>query len=735
MTNLANLSTPGGRTMNTKAYLTTGAFITAMKKLFHVRIRVTGAENLVDRPTLFAANHFTRLETLLIPYMINECVGRPVRSLATDELFRGLLGKYLRTVGTMSVRDPWRNRTIVRDLMTGHYDWVIYPEGGLIKNKKTVEGSRLRLTHPERKGPPRTGAAVLALKAEIVKRRYRRACAQNDVDRLRYYEEAYGLTAPEELCPKDTVVVPVNLTFYPIRPGRNPISVLARLLSPNLNPRIDEELQFEGTIIFDECEIIAHFGEPLEVADYLDLPTTVARRVAGLFSETRTELFLRRQATRLTSDCMRRIYQNTQVNLDHLFCYGLRALKRDRVPVEDFHRALYLAAASLQNRRDVRLHPVLSNGITALLTGDPFAPLQSAIDLAKAQGVIERDNGCYVINREVLHREQAFHEVRLSSTVQVIANELEPVRPAVSAVKRSVNLTPIRLRKQTAQAILDRDIGSFHQDYETWHDPEHSKDRKLGEPFFYRSANRSVGVVLAHGYLSSPEQIRPLADALYEQGCSVYGVRLGGHGTSPDHLLDVRWSHWLSSMQQGYLVLRDHCERVVVGGFSLGGTLALLLAARHGDAVDGLFTINAPMGLRDWRAAFVSPLVRMNSLLRGLRLHGGHYRLINDRSENPDLNYPLDYLHGIRELRRAVRASRRCLPQVTTPALVIQSRNDPLIAAASAERIARSIRSEERERLVIPIDRHDVFRGPGSELTLHEVPQFVQRCVAQTLLP
>ncbi len=124
--------------MNLTTYKATGVLLTGLIKTLKMNLRVTGAEHVPDRPTLFAVNHFTRLETLLVPYVIYHHLHRPVRSLATDSLFSGMLGRYLRAVGVMSVRHPRRNRTIIGDLMMGQRDWVIYPEGGLIKNKKTV---------------------------------------------------------------------------------------------------------------------------------------------------------------------------------------------------------------------------------------------------------------------------------------------------------------------------------------------------------------------------------------------------------------------------------------------------------------------------------------------------------------------------------------------------------------------------------------------------------------------
>lgn len=718
--------------MGLRTYKATGTLITAVKTIFGVKLRSSGIESLIDRPTLFVVNHFTRFETFLIPYVLSQHTDCQIRSLAAHTLFKGFFGRYLRSVGVMSTRHPRRNRTIITELMTGRFGWVIYPEGGLIKNKKTVEKGRLRLSHPGRRGPPHTGAAMLAIKAEICKRRYLEACAQDDLRRIKYYEGRYGLTGPDEVSPQGTVIVPVTITYYPMRPGRNLLNRVARLLLRNLDPRIDEELQFEGKILLAGSDICVHLGEPIEVADYLDKSTELARRFLGMFSEPRrTNLFLRRQAGRLTDAFMRSIYNNAEINFDHLFCYGLRALKRDSVPAEDFHKALYLAALEFGEGDGLRVHPTLAVGdrFAGLLTGGPFEPLVSVVALARKAGVLRREGDDYVIDRDALQRYHDFHDIRLSNMVQVIANEFEAIEPAVATVKRLVNLSSSQLSNNVSRAIAQRDQRVFHREYTTWFNPESSRPIEFGEPFHLESPDKRVGVVLAHGYLASPEEIRPLATSLHQQGYSVYGVRLKGHGTAPRQLNVVGWEAWLDSLMQGYAVLRHACQQVVVGGFSLGGVLALLLAARRPEGVDAVFSINAPMKIRDFRAPLVPAIVRLNGAMRRLGLANGHYRRSNDRTESPDINYEVDYLVGVRELRRAVRACRKSLPQVTAPALIIQAEGDPLVGPKSATVLERRLGSRVKMLSRLESDRHVIVRGDGSEGVFDAIADFIREQV------
>ncbi|MHC4275086.1 MAG: hypothetical protein ACYSUR_15660 [Planctomycetota bacterium] len=80
--------------MSLTAYKATSLSMSVLKRLLGLKLRVSGTENIDNRTTLFVANHFTRVETFLIPHVIYEYAGRQVRSLGTHSVFatRGATG-------------------------------------------------------------------------------------------------------------------------------------------------------------------------------------------------------------------------------------------------------------------------------------------------------------------------------------------------------------------------------------------------------------------------------------------------------------------------------------------------------------------------------------------------------------------------------------------------------------------------------------------------------------------
>ncbi len=102
--------------------------------------------------------------------------------------------------------------------------------------------------------------------------------------------------------------------------------------------------------------------------------------------------------------------------------------------------------------------------------------------------------------------------------------------------------------------------------------------------------NGPTGVLVLHGFTGSPQTVRPLALRFAEAGHSVEVPLLPGHGTKIEDMVPTRFDDWYRAASAAYSDLESRCERVVVVGLSMGGTLATLLAVDHEPA--GLVAIN-----------------------------------------------------------------------------------------------------------------------------------------------
>ena len=129
------------------------------------------------------------------------------------------------------------------------------------------------------------------------------------------------------------------------------------------------------------------------------------------------------------------------------------------------------------------------------------------------------------------------------------------------------------------QGLLDAERARFQREREQHFLPDETRHPRVGAPIFLPGS--ADGVLLVHGLMAAPEEVREWAEDLNARGYTVYAPRLAGHGTSATDLAGRRMEEWLESVERGHAILAEGCDRVVIAGFSTGAALALAEALRH----------------------------------------------------------------------------------------------------------------------------------------------------------
>jgi carboxylesterase len=212
------------------------------------------------------------------------------------------------------------------------------------------------------------------------------------------------------------------------------------------------------------------------------------------------------------------------------------------------------------------------------------------------------------------------------------------------------------------------------------------------EAFRLRGGER--GCLLLHGFAGTPPEVRGLGEYLAARGYDVVAPLLAGHGLTPEAMARTRWTDWVRSAEEAYAGLRAECKDVFVAGQSLGGTLALHLAATQ--PVSGLITMGAmgsPRFFKDWRLRVIG------SLKYFVRWH------VPDEADC-DLGDPgaLRSLHSyvrrpsvcIESLLQFLRVIEAELPRISAPALILHGRRDRTVDVGNAPFIFDRIGSSDK---------------------------------------
>lgn len=222
------------------------------------------------------------------------------------------------------------------------------------------------------------------------------------------------------------------------------------------------------------------------------------------------------------------------------------------------------------------------------------------------------------------------------------------------------------------------------------------------------------GCLLVHGFTSSPADIRPLSQHLHSVGYTVSEVLLPGHGTTPQDMAAYGWRDWLKAVEEGLSRLQTHCCRVWVLGFSMGGVLALLTAARH--ELSGVVAIGAPIWPQAGRT-------RWAFLLR----HFKKFVLLGEpgRFRHPSWRYEKVAVKNIADLMTMISEARKTLVTVTTPALIVQGRDDHTVKPASALYIFRHLGSGQKE-IFSTEGGHMLLLGEESKQICRRIVRFIE---------
>ena len=238
----------------------------------------------------------------------------------------------------------------------------------------------------------------------------------------------------------------------------------------------------------------------------------------------------------------------------------------------------------------------------------------------------------------------------------------------------------------------------------------------IGAEGFVYARPGAPAVLLLHGAGDTPQTLRYLAAALHEHGFHVSAPLLPAHGRRIADFARVRSNDLIGAAKENYRELQRAHSWVGVIGVSMGGALAVQIAAEHSELPAlGLVAPYLAMPARIERAARFAwlwgPLVPVLRSANGLSV-------LDPAERERSLAYGVFTPSALRALQETMRRALDALPRVTAPTLMIQSREDNRIGVADAERAFSRLGSHEKRLQWITGAAHVITVDYGREIVI-----------------
>jgi len=233
-----------------------------------------------------------------------------------------------------------------------------------------------------------------------------------------------------------------------------------------------------------------------------------------------------------------------------------------------------------------------------------------------------------------------------------------------------------------------------------------------GRSLFFKG--NEIGVLLIHGFTATTVEVRQLGEYLFKKGLTVSAPLLPGHGTSPEDLNICKHQDWIDCVEQAYLELNKKCQKIIVGGESMGAVLSLLLASKY----------------KNIKALLLySPAIKVGKLEYSIPLKF-LFPVIDKGNYNEEMPwqgytvYPLKAAHEFFKLQRIVLSD---LFKVFQPVILFQGKYDQTIGQDCGTIIINTIQSADKEIVWMNHSGHVMLLDREFELIAERTFQFLQK--------
>lgn len=236
----------------------------------------------------------------------------------------------------------------------------------------------------------------------------------------------------------------------------------------------------------------------------------------------------------------------------------------------------------------------------------------------------------------------------------------------------------------------------------------------------FHAGDGPIGVLLVHGFTSTPASMTPWAEHLADAGYQVSVPVLPGHGTHWQDMNRTRWTDWYAEASRSLDELLAQTDQVFVAGLSMGGGLALRLAEERPADISGLMLVNPSVMDPDKRLLAAPLLKHLTGSVAGIASDIKKQGIAEEAYDR----VPLKALDSLRKLWKVTRSD---LGRITAPIVVFRSEVDHVVPASSSATVIAQVASTDVTEHVLADSFHVAVLDNDAPRIFAESVTFIER--------
>jgi len=232
--------------------------------------------------------------------------------------------------------------------------------------------------------------------------------------------------------------------------------------------------------------------------------------------------------------------------------------------------------------------------------------------------------------------------------------------------------------------------------------------------WFKKQGNTKL-LILLHGMYSSPKVFQEFSELIINDGWDIYLPVLPNSSSSTEDLISQDYYQWNDSLKiafQKSLVNINNYQKVVLGGHSQGGSLALTICPSF-EFLNGLILIAAP----------ISMIHNKNSLIRniGIYLSGFLHLILPNKGLRVNSRYKKErglvensfgseeFYYGItlHSMHLGLKQSKKHLSDIKCPCLLIYEKGDQICNYKDSVYIKEHISSTQIKEYIFETSKQE----------------------------